>query len=112
MTDQLEEIKKGFVENALSELSFLRDEIAGKKPDQETEELECAQKVFMTMHGICGTAPFLGFENLVPMSRKMERVFDRIRNGEEGLSEQIKVQTLRGIDSIIAELQRHFESVS
>lgn len=111
MTDQLEEIKKGFLENTLSELSSLREDLS-ENPEQEEGNTEKAQKVFMTMHGICGTAPVLGFEHLVPMSRKMERVFDQIRKGEAKLSEQIRVQTLRGIDSIIAELQRHSESVS
>ncbi|MFW5754304.1 MAG: chemotaxis protein CheA [Marinilabiliaceae bacterium] len=111
MTDQLEEIKKGFVENTLRELSSLREEISGEILEPEAGKQECAQKVFMAMHGICGTAPVVGFEHLVPVSRKMERVFDRIRKGEEGLSEQIKVQTLRGIDSIIAELQCYSESL-
>ncbi|MGM0375288.1 MAG: Hpt domain-containing protein [Bacteroidota bacterium] len=111
MTDQLEEIKKRFVENTLSELSSLREELA-EVPVQDNGNEEKAQKVFMTMHGICGTAPVLGFEHLVPMSRKMERVFDQIRKGEGELSDQIKVQTLRGIDFIINDLQGYRESVS
>ena len=100
------------MEKTLSELSSLREELADKDPEHDPGNEEKAQKVFMAMHGICGTAPVIGFEHLVPMSRKMERVFDRIRKGEEKFSEQIRVQTLRGIDSIIAELQRHSESVS
>jgi len=110
MTDQLEEIKKGFVENTLGELSSLRADLS-ENPEQDGNK-EKAQKVFMTMHGICGTAPVLGFEHLVPMSRKMEKVFDRIRKGEEELSEQIRVQALRGVDFMISELQQHSESVS
>ena len=107
MTDQLEEIKKGFVENTLSELSSLRNELSVEDPDDTGKNGEMAQKVFMTMHGICGTAPFFGFDHLVPVSRNMERVFDGIRKGENEFTEHIKVQTIREIGGIIDELERH-----
>jgi chemotaxis protein histidine kinase CheA len=112
MADQLEEIKKGFVENTLYELSSLRETLIGDGEVNDVRSVETAEKVFMAMHGICGTAPVLGFEHLVPVSRKIEMVFDKIRKGEENFSEQISIQTRRGIDSIMAELQRHTESVT
>ncbi|MFO8001102.1 MAG: chemotaxis protein CheA [Marinilabilia sp.] len=112
MTDQLEEIKKGFVENTLKELSCLRSVLTETdNKDKEVSKIEMVEKVFMAMHAICGTAPVVGFEHLVPLSRKLEIVFDQIRKGEKQFSEQINVQTLRGIDALISELSRHSESV-
>ncbi|MBN1119089.1 MAG: Hpt domain-containing protein [Bacteroidales bacterium] len=106
MEDQLEIIKKTFISNSMDELLGLKNKFVGveiSNPDPVAEEL--ANDVFMVMHGISGTAPMVGLDNLAPLSRKLEIVFDKIRKGEKEFSEQIKIQTVRGIDAIIDELR-------
>jgi len=106
MTNQLEEIRRTFIQNSMDDLEglkamFVNADFTNSNP--KTEEL--ANNVFMVMHGIAGTAPMVGLDSLAPVSRKLEQVFDRIRKGEKELSEQIKTQTIRGIDAIVDELK-------
>jgi chemotaxis protein histidine kinase CheA len=113
MEEKLEEIKKVFIDNTCDELLRLR----GKLIDVNIEDTyawnnEIVEDVFMLMHGICGTAPMIGLEKIVTVSRKLEMVFNRIRNGEKEFSEQISVQTIRGIDVIISELNFDREKVA
>ncbi|PRZ01389.1 Hpt domain-containing protein [Marinilabilia salmonicolor] len=106
MTNQLEEIRRTFIQNSMDDLvelkaMFVNADFANSNPKTE----EVANNVFMVMHGIAGTAPMVGLDSLAPVSRKLEQVFDRIRKGEKELSEQIKTQTIRGIDAIVDELK-------
>ena len=113
MEDQLEIIKKTFISNSMEELSGLKRKFADayeSNPDPMAEEL--ANDVFMVMHSISGTAPMVGLNNLAPLSRKLEVVFDKIRKGDKEFSEQIKVQAIRGIDAIFDELRYYSEKIA
>jgi chemotaxis protein histidine kinase CheA len=106
MEDQFEIIKQTFISNSMDELLGLKNkfvDVETSNSDPVVEEL--ANDVFMVMHGISGTAAMVGLDNLAPLSRKLEIVFDKIRRGEKEFSEQIKIQTVRGIDAIIDELR-------
>jgi chemotaxis protein histidine kinase CheA len=113
MTDQLEEIKRAFIDKTLNELLGLRDKLVDvdvSNFDLQTDGL--ANEVFMAMHAISGTAPMVGLETLAPLSQKLEIVYDKIRRGEKTFSEQINVQTIRGIDALIAELKIYSEKIA
>ncbi|WP_036162567.1 Hpt domain-containing protein [Marinilabilia salmonicolor] len=106
MTNQLEEIRRTFIQNCMDDLEelkamFVNADFTNSNPNAE----DLANNVFMVMHGIAGTAPMVGLDSLGPVSRKLELVFDKIRKGDKELSEQIKIQTIRGIDAIVDELK-------
>jgi chemotaxis protein histidine kinase CheA len=113
MEDQLEIIKKMFITNSMDELLGLKKKLVDadkSNPDLKAKEL--ANDVFMVMHGISGTAPMVGLDNLAPLSRKLEIVFDKIRKGEKEFSEQINIQAIRGVDAILNELRYHSEKIA
>lgn len=113
MTDQLEEIKRTFIDTSIEQLLGLKEKLGNAdllNPELEVDHL--AGEVFMVMHGISGTAPMLGLETLAPVTRKMEVVFDKIRKGEKDLSEQLNLQTIRGIDNLISELRCNSEKIA
>jgi chemotaxis protein histidine kinase CheA len=113
MEDQLEKIKKTFIANNMDELSGLKRKFFyADKSNSNPIAKELANDVFMVMHGISGTAPMVGLDNLAPISRKLEIVFDKIRKGEKEFSEQIKVQAVRGIDAIVDELRYYSEKIA
>ncbi|WP_462317071.1 Hpt domain-containing protein [Marinilabilia sp.] len=113
MTDQLEEIKRTFIDTSIEQLLGLKEKLGNAdllNPELEVDHL--AEEVFMVMHGISGTAPMLGLETLAPVTQKMEVVFDKIRKGEKDLSEQLNLQTIRGIDNLISELRCNSEKIA
>jgi chemotaxis protein histidine kinase CheA len=113
MEDQLEKIKKTFIANSMDELFGLKRKfIDADKSNPDPMAKELANDVFLVMHSISGTAPMVGLDNIAPLSRKLELVFDKIRKGEKGFSEQIKVQAARGIDAIIDELRYYSEKIA
>ena len=113
MTEQLEEIKRTFVENNINQLLGLKEKLINvDRINSETEIREIAEEVFTVMHGMAGTAPMLGIEAVEPMSRKLELVFDKIRKGEKDFSEQLSLQAVRGIDGLIEELKCNSEKIA
>jgi chemotaxis protein histidine kinase CheA len=113
MTDQLEKIKETFIENSFNELLNIKKKlIKEKKSDSNPGSKEIANEVFMIMHGISGTAPMVGLGPLAFFSKKLELVFDRVRKDEKGFSEQIRVQSIRGIDTIIEEFRYYSEKIA
>lgn len=111
--DQLEEIKKTFIDTSIEQLLGLKEKLGNAdllNPEFEVDRL--AEEVFMVMHGMSGTAPMLGLEALTPATRKMELVFDKIRKGEKDLSEQLSFQTIRGIDCLISDLGYNSEKIA
>lgn len=113
MNGQLEEIKKLFISSTTEQLMSLKEQLVGLSgTDFDQIDHDLVNDVFMAMHSISGTAPMVGLETLVPVSRKLEIVFDKIRKSEKNLSEQINVQTIRGIDSILSELKNHSKKIA
>ncbi|MFW6327387.1 MAG: Hpt domain-containing protein [Bacteroidota bacterium] len=114
MEDQLELIKKTFIANSMEELSGLKRKFvdADKSKPDPTMAKELANDVFMVMHSISGTAPMVGLDNLAPISRKLEVVFDKIRKGERQFTEQIMVHAVKGIDAITDELRYYSEKIA
>jgi chemotaxis protein histidine kinase CheA len=113
MIDQLEEIKRTFIENSINELLKVKTKLIDEKQsDSNPNSKEIANEVFMVMHGISGTAPMVGLETLAPVSKKLELIFDKIRKDEKVLSDQVSVQTIRGIDIIIDELRCYSEKIA
>jgi len=113
MTDQLEEIRRTFIENSIEQLLGLKEKLVNAdlfNPEFQVKEI--AEEVFMVMHGMSGTAPMVGLEAVAPVSRKLELVFDKIRKGEKDLSEQLSLQTIRGIDNLIEELRCNSEKIA
>jgi len=113
MTDQLEEIKRTFIDNSIDQLLGLKEKLVNAdflNPEFKVDGI--AEEVFMIMHGMSGTAPMLGLDSLTHVSRKLELVFDKIRKGEKDLSEQLSLQTIRGIDNLIEELRCNSEKIA
>jgi chemotaxis protein histidine kinase CheA len=114
MADQLEEIKKTFIKNTIEELSELKKKLVKVKSTtpEDVDQTELAQEVFLLMHGITGTAPMVGIDSIASVSRKVEMAFDKIRKGEKTYTRQLITQTLRKIDSMLAELHARAEKMA
>ncbi|MBZ4676386.1 MAG: CheA signal transduction histidine kinase [Anaerophaga sp.] len=106
MTGELEEIKKTFIKNTIEELLALKKKLVRVKSatPEDVDQKELVQEVFLLMHGITGTAPMVGIDNIASVSGKVEMAFDKIRRGEKTYTGQLIVQALRGFDSILDEL--------
>jgi len=114
MTGQLEEIKKTFINNTIEELSELKKKLVKVKSTtpEDVDQTELAQEVFLLMHSITGTAPMVGIDSIASVSRKVEMAFDKIRKGEKTYTRQLITQTLRKIDSMLAELHARAEKMA
>jgi len=107
MPEQLEVIKRIFIENTINELKGLKNMLVDTEEPDPDLQTSIVNDVFMVMHGISGTAPMVGLDSLAPISRKVEIVFDKIKKGEKCFSEQVNYQTIRTIDYMIIELNNH-----
>jgi chemotaxis protein histidine kinase CheA len=113
MTDQFEEIKRTFIKNSINELLKVKNKLIDEnKSDSNSKLREIANEVFMVMHDISGTAPMVGLEPLALVSRKLELIFNKIRQDEKVFSEQIRVQAIRGVDTIIDELRCYSKKIA
>jgi chemotaxis protein histidine kinase CheA len=114
MADQLEEIKKTFIKNTIKELTALKKKLVEVEStaSENINQTELAQEVFLLMHSITGTAPMVGIESIAALSGKMEMTFYKIRKGEKTYTRQLITQTLRKIDSMLAELHARAEKMA
>lgn len=100
----LQEIKKQFFEETSEELASIY-KLLDKDSFDENELSILIDRIFNVTHQICGTAPMLGYKITPVLSRKLERVFNRMQVEKEEITSQFIQQTKRNLLAIISLLK-------
>ena len=95
--------RQAFTEEANDLLAEL--ETALLELEEQPEDRELIDRVFRAMHTIKGSGAMFGFDDIAAFTHDVETVFDKVRNGELGVTKELLDLTLRARDHIKALLQ-------
>jgi chemotaxis protein histidine kinase CheA len=98
--EMLTEIKKQFYHDTIKELIVISS-VLSKEEILIQEHHVLAEQIFTLSHQISGTGPMLGFDSTSKLSRKLERTFYDIKQGQREITPQLLWQTKRAIETII-----------
>lgn len=92
--------RQAFTEEANDLLAEL--ETALLELEDQPEDRELIDRVFRAMHTIKGSGAMFGFDDIAAFTHDVETVFDKVRNGELGVTKELLDLTLRARDHIKA----------
>lgn len=92
-----------FVEEASELLSELEDSLL--ELEESPDDIDLISKVFRAMHTIKGSGAMFGFDDIAEFTHDVETVFDKVRNGEMSVSQELIDLTLASRDHIRALLE-------
>ena len=92
--------RQAFTEEASDLLAEL--ETALLELEDQPEDRELIDRVFRAMHTIKGSGAMFGFDDIAAFTHDVETVFDKVRNGELGVTKELLDLTLRARDHIKA----------
>lgn len=68
--------------------------------EAQPDNAELINKVFRAMHTLKGSGAMFGFDDIAVFTHDVETVFDRVRNGEIGISKKLLDLTLASCDHV------------
>ena len=87
-----------FLDEARENLQNLNDALLGLESDMKN--LEKVNEIFRIMHTLKGMAGTLGFDGLAKLCHTMENTFDKIRNHQMAVNEDIIDLLFKGLDTL------------
>jgi len=90
--------RKAFIEEATELLSELESTLL--EVEEKPDDKELIAKVFRALHTIKGSSGMFGYDDITMFTHDIENVYDRIRNGEIGITKVIIDLTLAARDQI------------
>lgn len=87
-----------YVQEALELLDELESSLM--ELEESPDDMEVINKVFRAMHTIKGSGAMFGFDNIASFTHDVETVYDKIRNEEFGVTQNIIDITLKSCDHI------------
>lgn len=90
--------RKAFIEEATELLSELETTLL--EVEEKPDDKELIAKVFRALHTIKGSSGMFGYDDITMFTHDIENVYDRIRNGEIGITKVIIDLTLAARDQI------------
>ncbi|HNV05371.1 MAG TPA: chemotaxis protein CheA [Petrotogaceae bacterium] len=87
-----------FLDEARENLQNLNDALLGLESDMKN--LEKVNEIFRIMHTLKGMAGTLGFDGLAKLCHTMENTFDKIRNHQMTVNEDIIDLLFKGLDTL------------
>jgi chemotaxis protein histidine kinase CheA len=96
----LNEIKRQFFAETIKKLDNINIELEKQQMGGD-EQILLAEEIFFVSHQLSGTGPMLGFQDTSKISRKLERTFYDIRQGQREITPQVLWQTKRAIEAMI-----------
>lgn len=90
--------RKAFIEEATELLSELESTLL--EVEERPDDKELIAKVFRALHTIKGSSGMFGYDDITMFTHDIENVYDRIRNGEIGITKVIIDLTLAARDQI------------
>ncbi|MFA7419489.1 MAG: chemotaxis protein CheA [Melioribacteraceae bacterium] len=90
--------RKAFIEEATELLSELESTLL--EVEERPDDKELIAKIFRALHTIKGSSGMFGYDDITMFTHDIENVYDRIRNGEIGITKVIIDLTLAARDQI------------
>ena len=103
-SDQMEMLQNSF----RTEMSELLIELETVLMDMEAtpNDSDLTNRAFRALHSIKGSGTMFGFDEMSDFVHEIENIFDRVRKGELGISQQLIDLTLQAKDELSAMLNR------
>lgn len=111
MTDELNEMIKGFVEESHEAFDDIEHDLLAIETNPD--DINIVNSVFRVMHTIKGTAGFLNLGDISNLSHKIESIFDMVRRSEIAITGELMDTILPAIDLLklmVFELQEEHQS--
>jgi two-component system chemotaxis sensor kinase CheA len=105
MSLDLERFRAGFLDEVEEHIETIEHLLLSG--DARTSNREQLDAIFRAAHSIKGGAGTFGFTELATVTHRLESVFDRIRNGELVLGDEVVDAALHALDSVRAIVAAH-----
>ncbi|MDX2470146.1 MAG: chemotaxis protein CheA [SAR324 cluster bacterium] len=96
MSDELDDLIQGFVEESREAFESIEKDLLGL--EDNPDDLTQVDGIFRVLHTIKGTAGFMGLDEVNKLSHSLESIFDQVRKEEISMTPELMDQLLPAID--------------